>query len=62
MSVYEVIEKIFWECDRQGNCMKCPFGSQKVPFDCNITLLAEQLGGDSPRYWDLKKIKEILDD
>ena len=62
MSVYEVIENIIMECRKQGNCMKCPFGSKKTPFDCNVTLLAEQLGGDSPRYWDMERIKEILDD
>lgn len=60
-----VLNTISHFCD-ENQCFKCPMRFEKPSrygkvLTCNFTELFELLAGDDPCYWDMERIKEVLD-
>ena len=59
MTLFEKIKKIHDICVESNGCSHCPFLLEDRT--CGVTDLVLKLN-PMPRYWELDKIKEFLDD
>lgn len=60
--IYETLFNISKGCSRllivYGTCDGCPFRTDNL--SCVLELLANELA-DEPRFWDLERIKELIE-